>query len=46
MRKPDIGRARKLLGWEPRVGRHEGMQRTLAFFQQKLQSRSAVAQPA
>jgi dTDP-glucose 4,6-dehydratase len=36
LRKPDIGRARELLGWEPRVGRHEGLQRTLAFFQSKI----------
>ena len=33
LRKPDIGRARQLLGWEPRVGRHEGLKRTLAYFQ-------------
>jgi len=36
LRKPDIGRARQLLGWEPRVGRHEGLQRTLAYFQAKI----------
>src|SRR5712692_7840428 len=30
VRKPDISRARKLLGWEPRVNRHEGLKRTLA----------------
>ncbi len=33
LRRPDIGRARQLLGWEPRVGREEGLARTLAFFQ-------------
>jgi dTDP-glucose 4,6-dehydratase len=37
VRKPDIGRARKLLGWEPRVDRHEGMRRTLEFFRGKVQ---------
>jgi dTDP-glucose 4,6-dehydratase len=36
VRKPDIGRARKLLGWEPRVGRQEGLQRTLTYFQKKI----------
>jgi dTDP-glucose 4,6-dehydratase len=32
VRKPDIGRARKLLGWEPKVDRSEGLKRTLAYF--------------
>jgi dTDP-glucose 4,6-dehydratase len=36
VRKPDIGRARQLLGWEPRVSRHEGLARTLAFFQARV----------
>jgi hypothetical protein len=39
VRKPDISRARSLLGWEPKVGRHDGLKRTLAYFQRK------VAQP-
>lgn len=36
VRKPDISRARKLLGWEPKVDRHEGMKRTLEFFRGKV----------
>jgi dTDP-glucose 4,6-dehydratase len=36
VRKPDISRARKLLGWEPRVGRRDGLQRTLRYFQNKI----------
>jgi dTDP-glucose 4,6-dehydratase len=36
LRRPDIGRARQLLGWEPRVGREEGLQRTLAYFRGKI----------
>ena len=36
LRRPDIGRARKLLGWEPRIERHEGLKRTLAYFQGKV----------
>ena len=36
IRKPDISRARQLLGWEPRVARSEGLRRTLAYFQAKL----------
>jgi dTDP-glucose 4,6-dehydratase len=36
LRRPDITRARKLLGWEPKVDRHEGLKRTLAYFQKKI----------
>jgi dTDP-glucose 4,6-dehydratase len=31
-RKPDITKARELLGWEPKIDRHEGIKRTLAYF--------------
>jgi len=41
VRKPDIGRARQLLGWEPRVGRHEGLRRTLGHFQAKIAAAKA-----
>ncbi len=36
LRKPDITRARQLLGWEPQIDRHEGLKRTLAYFQRKI----------
>ncbi len=36
LRRPDITRARTLLGWEPRIDRHEGLKRTLAYFQGKV----------
>lgn len=36
VRQPDISRATQLLGWEPKVGRDEGLQRTMAFFRNKL----------
>lgn len=36
VRKPDITRARKLLGWEPRVPRSEGLRLTYAYFRQVL----------
>ena len=36
VRQPDIAKARKLLGWEPKVGRAEGLQRTMAYFKSKL----------
>jgi dTDP-glucose 4,6-dehydratase len=36
IRQPDITRARKLLGWEPRVTLDEGLPRTLQYFKTKL----------
>jgi dTDP-glucose 4,6-dehydratase len=36
VRKPDITRARAILGWEPKVPLSEGLPRTLAYFRQKL----------
>ncbi|TNC71661.1 UDP-glucuronic acid decarboxylase family protein [Rubellimicrobium roseum] len=35
-RRPDIGRARELLGWEPRVPLREGLSRTIAQFREEL----------
>jgi dTDP-glucose 4,6-dehydratase len=40
VRRPDIERARRLLGWEPKVDRHQGLSRTLDYFRQKLQSKA------
>ncbi len=36
VRQPDITRARALLGWEPKVGRAEGLQRTMDYFRKKM----------
>ncbi len=36
VRRPDITRARDLLGWEPKVGRREGLSKTVEFFKNKL----------
>ncbi|MCS7046206.1 MAG: GDP-mannose 4,6-dehydratase, partial [Gemmataceae bacterium] len=36
VRRPDISRARQLLGWEPTVDRREGLRRTLAYFRSKV----------
>ena len=36
VRKPDITRARTLLGWEPKVPLEEGLQKTLAYFKTKV----------
>ncbi|MFN3394698.1 MAG: SDR family NAD-dependent epimerase/dehydratase, partial [Candidatus Thermochlorobacter sp.] len=31
-RRPDITRAKELLGWEPKVSRAEGLRKTIEFF--------------
>jgi len=36
VRRPDISRARKLLGWEPVVSREEGLRKTLSYFRNLL----------
>ncbi|MGX5820399.1 UDP-glucuronic acid decarboxylase family protein [Chitinophaga lutea] len=35
-RKPDITKAKQLLGWEPKVGRKEGLRITYEYFRQAL----------
>ncbi len=35
-RRPDITRARTILGWEPRVGLEEGLAKTVSYFKTKL----------
>ena len=35
-RKPDITRARTLLGWEPKVKLEEGLAKTLEYFRKKV----------
>jgi dTDP-glucose 4,6-dehydratase len=35
-RRPDIGRARALLGWAPRVSRREGLEATVGYFRSIL----------
>ncbi|MEO6213270.1 MAG: UDP-glucuronic acid decarboxylase family protein [Vicinamibacterales bacterium] len=37
VRRPDITRARTLLGWEPKVPLDDGLQSTLAYFRTKVQ---------
>jgi dTDP-glucose 4,6-dehydratase len=37
VRKPDITRARTLLGWEPKVGLEEGLTSTIGYFKQKME---------
>lgn len=39
VRRPDISRARQLLGWEPKIPRQEGLRRTLEYFRRILEQR-------
>jgi dTDP-glucose 4,6-dehydratase len=45
VRRPDITRARELLGWEPRVDLHEGLLRTIPWFREQIESNDAHARP-
>ncbi|MER7459014.1 UDP-glucuronic acid decarboxylase family protein [Micromonospora sp. NPDC126480] len=36
MRRPDLTRARELLGYEPRVAPEEGLRRTIEYFRERL----------
>jgi dTDP-glucose 4,6-dehydratase len=36
VRRPDITRARELLGWEPKVPLEEGLKKTLAYFRERV----------
>jgi nucleoside-diphosphate-sugar epimerase len=36
VRKPDISRATKLLGWEPKVDFESGIRETISYFKEKL----------
>jgi dTDP-glucose 4,6-dehydratase len=42
VRRPDISRAREVLGWEPKVPFEEGMRRTVAWFRERV-ARAAPA---
>jgi dTDP-glucose 4,6-dehydratase len=39
VRQPDITKARRVLGWEPRVDLREGLERTLPYFRERLAAR-------
>ena len=36
VRRPDIGKARELLGWEPKVDLDEGLKQTLEYFRSRV----------
>jgi len=37
-RRPDITRARTLLGWEPKIALREGLERSLEYFRSSVSS--------
>jgi dTDP-glucose 4,6-dehydratase len=48
VRKPDISRARTMLGWEPKIGLREGLVRTIEYFRgligtERMASRAPLA---
>jgi len=43
-RKPNIERARKLLGWEPKVHLAEGLKKTVAYFASRIGATAAAAE--
>jgi len=38
-RRPDLTRARRVLGWEPRTSLEAGLVRTIAYFRDRLTTR-------
>ena len=42
-RQPDISKARELLGWAPKVQLSEGLDKTIAYFQEELNGTQAPA---
>jgi UDP-glucuronate decarboxylase len=45
-RKPDITRARQLLGWEPTIPLREGLERTVAYFAEQIGQQQKGARTA
>ncbi|MDQ4045193.1 MAG: SDR family oxidoreductase [Chloroflexota bacterium] len=46
LRRPDVSRARALLGWSPDIGLDEGLQATIAFFREHATSTMYTLNPA
>ncbi len=42
-RRPDISKARALLGWEPKIQLEEGLRRSLEYFQKAVAEETAAA---
>jgi dTDP-glucose 4,6-dehydratase len=42
-RKPDITKAREILGWEPKVSLEEGLERTIPYFRHRVEAHGESA---
>jgi nucleoside-diphosphate-sugar epimerase len=42
-RRPDLSKARRLLGWEPAVTLRHGLEQTIAYFRRELQIDATAA---
>jgi len=40
VRQPDISKARRVLGWEPKVNRREGFLKTASYFKERVQAQA------
>ena len=40
VRQPDISKAKRVLGWEPKTARLDGLRKTMEYFKEKLQVKS------
>lgn len=45
-RQPDIGLAKKMLDWEPKVDLETGLRKTIAYFRERLSEPGTALQPA
>jgi dTDP-glucose 4,6-dehydratase len=43
IRQPDISKAKRILGWEPKINREEGLRITLEYFKKQLQSKFKIS---
>ena len=45
VRRPDITRARSIIGWEPAISLEEGLKRTIPYFRELVEMQNATARP-
>jgi UDP-glucuronate decarboxylase len=45
-RKPDITKAKEVLGWEPTIALDQGLKRTIAYFDELLKSGVELPDPS
>ena len=43
VRRPDIGLAREILGWEPETSLHQGLRNTVPYFRERVEEEGAEA---